>query len=255
MFAAACAVAVLTTAQAVEFSLTISRLEAPGINMAPVRLRLIDGAPTTLQIEIGEVSVQGHVIRNVHATCADFSWTPERIECRKGTADLGPSVPLSFTYSFAGNALDLALRPAENEAWIVRASFNDSDRWIRVRVERGALGRIASWLPAGWPKFTGGILNGEITVEGRTYDHVRGDLAVQVAAFSDASGNHAAENLGADLRLTAKREKATWSYRAEVAWKGGEVVVDLGEVGREVKGGDPHLDPVGPGCVDERHHG
>ena len=221
--AAAGAGAGLTTPQAaVELSLTVSRLEAPGLSLAPVRLRLVEGTPATLHVEIGELVARGQRIRNLRAKCADFSWTPERIECRRGTANLGTEVPLSFTYVFARKALTLELHPAAKEDWTLRANFDDRDPWIRLRVDHGELRHLANWLPSDWPKITGGRINGEITVEGRNQDRVRASLTLREAAFSDATGSHAAENLGAEFQVSARRNKAAWSYRAEVSWKAGE---------------------------------
>jgi hypothetical protein len=202
---------------------TLDRLEAPGFAAGPVSLRLIDGAPASLQITVAEISAQGHTFRNVRADCTDFSWTTDRIECRSGTADLGAKVAFSFTYDLAPELLELALRPAANEAWILRARTGGREPQLQLRIDNGALARLAPWLPEGSPALTGGVLNGVIDINGRERDGVRAEFAVRDAAFSDASGTHAAEKLEAALRVTAQRKAATWDYRGTLDWKGGEL--------------------------------
>lgn len=224
ILAAAGAAACLTASEAaVELSLSLSRLEAPGVSAAEIQLRLIEGAPATLQIAIGEMSLQGRGFRNVRASCTDFSWTPTRIECRKGSADFGTRVPLSFVYSVSQESLELALRPSSAEAWMVHAQFSDRAPSLRLNIENGALARLAVLLPADWPKLTSGVIDGVINIDGRTYDHLSARLSVREAAFSDPGGTQAAEKLGAAVELTAQRKDKTWSYRAKVDWQAGEI--------------------------------
>lgn len=203
--------------------MSLERLEGPGFSAGPVGVRLVDGAPASLQITVAEIATQGHTFRNVRAACADFSWTQDRIECRSGTADLGAKVPFSFTYALAEESLELVLRPAANEAWILRAKASGREPLLQLRIENGALARLAPWLPKDSPALTGGVLNGIIALEGPERNRVRADLGVRDAAFSDASGTHAAEKLEATLKLSAERKGAAWDYRGTLDWKGGEL--------------------------------
>jgi len=208
---------------AVELSVTLARLEAPGFLAGPVNIRLVEGAPATLQITVAEISVQGHTFRNVSAACSEFFWTQDRVECRSGNIDLGTNVPFSFTYALAQESLELALRPAAKEAWIIRARLGEREPLLQLRIDNGALSRLAPWLPKGWPTINSGVLTGVIKLDGRERDHLSAELAVRDAAFSDASGTHAAEKLGASLELTAQRKGAAWDYRAALEWKAGEL--------------------------------
>ena len=208
---------------ATELSLTLARLEAPGFAAGPVSVRLVDGAAPSLQIAVDGISVQGHTFRSVRATCSEFSWAGGRIECRRGNVDLGTKVPFSFTYAPAHESLELVLRPGPKEAWLLRARMGGREALLQLRIENGALARLAPWLPKGSPALTGGVLNGVIALEGQERDRVRADLAVRDAAFSDASGTHAAEKLEATLRATAQRKGAAWEYSAALDWKAGEL--------------------------------
>ena len=201
----------------------MSRLEASGLSAAPIQVRLVEGTPATLQITIGEISLQGQSFRNVRASCADFSWTPARIECRKGSADFGTSVPLSFIYSVPEESLELALRPGSGEAWILRARFGDRAPSLRLHIDNGALSRLATLLPADWPKLTSGVLDGVVNIDGRSYDQLSARLSVREGAFSDPGGTHAADKLGATVELTAQRKGAMWSYHAKIDWQTGEI--------------------------------
>jgi len=206
-----------------EVTLAIDRVEAPGFAASGIAARLRDGAPGALQLMIGELSVQGKSWRNVRAGCGRFRVERARIECLEGEADLGGKVPLAFTYDRAGEALDLALTPAPGETWRVRARFGKRSPELRVEIENGALSRLGPWLPPAWPRITAGMLSGAIRLTGAERERLAAEIAVRDAAFSDAAGLHAAENLGARLDLTAERRGESWQYRAALEWNAGEL--------------------------------
>ena len=208
---------------ALQLSVTLARLEGPGFAAGPISLRLVDGVPASLQVAVAEISVEGHTFRDVRAACSEFSWGRDRIECRSGSADLGTKVPFTFTYVFAQESLELALRPGANEAWILSSRSAGREPLLRLRIENGGLSRLAQWLPKNLPALTGGVVNGVIDLEGQGRNRVRADLAVRDGAFSDESGTHAAEKLEAALRLTAERKGDAWDYRAALDWKAGEL--------------------------------
>lgn len=213
----------IAASAAVEVSVTLERLEAAGMSAGPIVVRLVDGARTSLQLVVAEISFQGQHWRNVRVACADFSWDRERIECRKGEADVGTRIPLSFRFRTMQKTLEVMLRPAANEAWTIKGRLNKPEASLSLEVRNGALARLAAWMPEKWPKVTAGALTGVIGLEGKDYERIRAELSVRDLAFSDASGVHAAEKLGARLQLAAQRVGASWGYRASLEWEAGEL--------------------------------
>lgn len=219
----AAAVWLIAPSAATELSVRLERLESRGVAAGPIFIRLADGPPVTLQVTVGEITLQGERWRNVRVACADFSWARGRIECRTGEADVGTKIPLSFRYSTVDQTLEVALRPAAGEAWIVGGRLGEPGSLLRLEVTNGALARLAAWLPPDWPKISAGTFTGVIRLDGKNYDRFSAELSVRDVAFSNASGTQAADKLGARVRLSAESKGASWSYRATLDWEAGEL--------------------------------
>ncbi|MGW8183893.1 MAG: hypothetical protein ACWGMT_08040 [Burkholderiales bacterium] len=210
-------------AAATELSVRLDRLEAPGVAAGPIDVRLMRGATTALELNVGEISLEGQRWRNVRVSCADFSWEGQRIECRDGVAEAGTRIPLSFKYHLGGQSLEVVLWPSAKEAWTLKAQLAQPKPSLRLEIRDGMLSRLAPWLPALWPKVTAGFLSGVITLDGTGHDRLAAQLALREVSFSDASGLHAAEKLGARLQLAAQRKPGGWDYQASLDWTGGEL--------------------------------
>lgn len=204
-----------------ELTLTLDRLDAPGFSASAIVARLRDGAPGELQLTIGELSAHGKNWRNVRVACAKFRVERATIECLEGEAEIDGKVPLSFVYAGGERALDLTLRPAPKETWRVKASFAARAPGLRVEVENGGLARLGPWLPPAWPALTAGALSGTISLAGADRDRLAAHFVARDAAFSDASGLHAAEKLSGRVQLTAERRGESWQYRAKLDWDAG----------------------------------
>lgn len=203
--------------------MTLERLESRGVVAGPIVIRVRDGAPATLQVTVAEITLRGQHWRNVRVTCAEFSWTRERIECRRGDADVGTKIPLSFQYSTVEQTLEVALRPVADEAWTLSGRFREPGSPLRLEVKKGALARLAAWLPPDWPKIASGVLTGVMRLDGEDYGRIGAELAVRDVAFSNASGTRAAEKLEGRVRLSAEHKDGSWRYRASLDWEAGEL--------------------------------
>lgn len=208
---------------AAELSVRLDRLEAPGVVAGPIVAQLSDGVPATLQLTVGEVSFENQRWRNVRVVCADFSWEQGRIECRNGEADVGARIPLSFVYLLVDRTLELVLRPSAAESWTLKGRLDERAPSLRLEIDNGSLSRLGPWLPADWPKVTAGQLSGVVTLDGAGRERLAAQLTVREVSFSDASGLHAADKLGMQVRLAAQRQGASWTYRASLDWNAGEV--------------------------------
>jgi len=208
---------------ATELSVRLDRLEAPGVVAGSIDVRLMGGASSALELTVGEISLERQHWRNVRVSCADFSWEGQRIECREGVAEAGTRVPLSFRYHLGEQSLEVVLWPSAKEAWTFEAQLAQPKPSLRLEIRDGMLSRLSPWLPELWPKVTAGLLSGVITLDGAGYDRLAAQLALREVSFSDASGLHAAEKLGAGVRLSARRKRGVWAYQASLDWTGGEL--------------------------------
>lgn len=221
LFALACSLAAVAFAG--EIGLTLERIEAPGFSASAITARLKDGATGELLLDIGEIALQDRNWRNVRIACAKFRMGRATIECLQGEADIGGRIPLTFAYAGAERVLDLTLRPGRGEIWRFKGRFAGRAPELRVEIENGDLKRLAPWLPPEWPKLTAGAITGSVVLAGPGRDRVAADLTVREAAFSDASGLHAAEKLAGRLNLDAQQRGGSWQWRAALEWSGGEL--------------------------------
>ena len=206
--------------QAQQFSLAIDDLEAPGFSAKALKASLT--AKRELLLEIGTITIQGQTWRNVQVRCPQLRLEPALVECPDGIMDAGKQIPLSFSYSAGKKTLEVALRPAPQETWQLHASFGGSGGSdFRIAIDNGKPERIASWLPAGVPKPSAGIINGTIAFTGT--GSVKAQIKADALAFSDADGLHAGDKIKASFRIEAEHRGSEWRWHASADWNSGEV--------------------------------
>jgi hypothetical protein len=212
----------LAASGAVRVDFTIDGLEAPAFSAKAIRLQAGEGAPA--EFTIGELALYGRTWRNVRVACKRLDFGRESIECAEGRADIGASMPLSFTYSTRQDRLALVLYPAKGETWRFDARFG-RERRLDLSVENGALSHVAGWMPADQPKFTSGTVSGTVTYSEtrKTGSAAAARLELRGVSFADASGLHAGEKLDFDVKIDAEQPQSEWRWRADLDWKSGEV--------------------------------
>lgn len=208
-------------ASAQQIRLTLDDLEAPGFTARALTASLRGKDRRELLLDIGVLSIGGRSWRNARLLCPDLRLERSQIDCAAGTLDLGEKVPLSFSYSGAGNTLEVTLRPAPQESWRLHARFEKPASIFRVVVDNGRLARLASWLPAGIPQASAGTLKGEMTYDGSGKATAR--LTIEGLAFSDASGLHAGEKMGASVEVRAEQRGGQWNWQGRLRWTDGAV--------------------------------
>ena len=229
----------LAASGAVRLDFTIDGIEAPAFSAKAIRLQAGEGAPS--EFVVGELILYGRTWRNVRVACKRLDFGRDSIECAEGTADIGGSMPLAFTYSTRQQRLALMLYPGKGETWRLDARFG-VERRFDLSVENGTLTHIAGWMPANQPKIASGTVTGAVTYfETRKAGIVAAGstaavkLALRGVSFADASGLHAGEKLDFDIEGNAEQPgspneprapnepQAQWRWRAALDWKSGEV--------------------------------
>lgn len=208
-----------TAIPAQQINLSIDDLEAPGFSARTINVRLWGAAARELLIEIGSVTIHDRTWRDVRIECPRLRMENASIECTGGAVVAGEKMPLSFTYSAQQKKLDVVVLPAPQESWRLDADFNKHE--FRVAIENGNPVRLASWLPPGMPRPSGGKINGGMTFT--TAGSVNAQFDVENLAFSDASGLRAGDKIKAGFRLTAEQHGAEWQWQASADWMTGEV--------------------------------
>lgn len=204
-----------------QIQLTLDDLEAPGFTARALKASLRGKDRRELVLDIGAFSIGDRSWRNARLLCPDLRLERSQIDCAAGTLDLGEKVPLSFSYSGAGKTLEVTLRPAPQESWRLHARFGKPASVFRVTVDNGRLARLASWLPAAIPPASAGTLKGEMTYTDSGRATAR--LTLEGLAFSDASGLHAGEKMGASVEVQAERRSGQWNWQGRLQWTAGAV--------------------------------
>lgn len=177
-------------------------------------------------LRIGTLKLAGQSWQGVRLDCAALKLERTRIACDDGVLQLAEKIPLAFSYDSAMRVLDVALKPAKDEAWQLNLQPATQARRgsdLTLRIEGGRAQRVALWLqnlPKDTPKVTGGVLNGVVRygADGR----IGANLALVGASFSDAKGLHAGEKLGMTLAFNATPAADHLRWDAVWGWQGGE---------------------------------
>lgn len=204
-----------------QIQLTLDDLEAPGFTVKALTASLRGKDRRELLLDIGVFSIGGRSWRNARLRCPDLRLERSQIDCAAGTLEMGEKVPLSFSYSGASHTLEMTLRPAPQESWRLHARFGKPASIFRVAVDNGRLARLASWLPAAIPPVSAGTLKGEMTYAGS--GRATASLAIEGLAFSDASGLHAGEKMGASVEVQAEQRGGQWNWQGRLRWTDGAV--------------------------------
>ncbi|MBT0961948.1 hypothetical protein [Denitromonas iodatirespirans] len=213
------------------------------------------------QIRIAHLDVVGQRFNNLHLECPRLSLADGRIRCRDGRLRGLPALAdarLDLDYATASQTGELDIRFAAGGRLVLRSGKALGAQFTRLPV--ADLARF--WAPAGAWQPTG-TLSGQARLDAGNLE-IKATL--DAGGFADASGNHAAEAVVAELRLTADTRKTGWRWRAEARWEAGGLFWDpvfvspVVTIRAEGQHEGPHLDVEelrieAPGVPDFRAHG
>ncbi len=207
-------------------SLTLDNIDTPSLHASRISLRISLGDKPQLALSIGQLSVQDQTWRNVRLQCTDFSLESALIACRNGHMQTGSGRPWPVDFQFwpQQKRAQVSLRPEPGEEWRAEARWG-SDWMLNVETLGGSLKWLSPWFPENQPRPGAGRLSGKIALAGRGKQprSVKAELQFSQLGFSDASGQHAGEKVGLNVKLDAQQNQGQWDWQTEGVWHEGEV--------------------------------
>jgi hypothetical protein len=131
--------------------------------------------------------------------------------------------------AFAVSSIDIRIGEIRHPAAQVEkvsATIDMEGHWQgNATLKRGDLSQLSKELPALPVTVSKGIVQGRAEFSGRNLalDAIRADLILRDAAFSNADGMRAGENVGATVALDARRGGNRWNLVGSLDWTDGEV--------------------------------
>ena len=212
-----------TCAAAQQIAVTIDRIDGPSFAASKITGVLRAAEATTLDLQIADVSIAGNNWRNVRMRCPELRQDRDQLLCAEGALETSAKTPFSFRYSTLNKNLDLALKPAAGEEWRLAVESRAVERLFTLAISNGLITRLVTWWPAGWPQPNAGSVSGKLVFSAESSTQVSGELTLANVGFSDASGLHAGEKIGATLALQAQQRGEQWQWQGKLAWHGGDV--------------------------------
>ncbi len=207
-------------------SLTLDGITGAGWQTGKIGLALANpfGAGQA-RIDIVDAAFLGKRYAKLSIICKTFRQEPEWLRCAEGLMTGLTPEPIELDFAFSGKtkALELALRPAPGEAWLVKQDGRGSSIIV---LENALLTRVSEWLPANLtadpflPKPTAGRVTGSALYGA---NRMALDLTLAEASFADGSGLRAGDKLNATLKGQAALEGGAWSWNGALDWRSGEV--------------------------------
>lgn len=212
--------------------LEVGELGAGGVRIEALSVDL-SARPEPARLRIGALEFSGQRIEHIEIVCADLSLREERMRCPHGelrAAKLALPQTLAFSLDYARGEFEVELRGAHDERWRVRARTTPTHD-VAVDLAHVALSRLLSLagqrikLPSDWPQLGKGVLDGTLYWrETRGVPTLSAQLRLTGVAFADPSGLHAADALGATLKLDAVRASEAWHWTLGAGWDTGELL-------------------------------
>lgn len=203
-----------------ELTLSIGDFQAPGFSAQRLRGSLKGAKLRELALEIDQLTLAGRTWRKVRLACPELELAGARVACRRGVLEAGEKIPVAFTYSTDTRDFVVELEPAPGETWRMSGRAAGAQTAADVRIDKGRIERFASWLPAAAPRVSAGHASGTVSLRNGV---ASARLAIEGLAFSDASGLHAGEKIGATLEADATAQGEGWRWTARLAWGAGAV--------------------------------
>lgn len=197
------------------FSLAIGNVDHSAFSASDIRL---DVGQRTAVLVASRLRLLGRDYSGVRLDCGQFQLQADGFDCASGSLSAnGLSEKLPLRFSLRGGALEVDVRPAAGEQWLLKKSGSGD---LDVSITAGQTKRLQALLPLpdGW-KLSGRI-DGRLQVGATS---AGGRLVLRDAGFSDVKGIHAAEKLAGEYRLSARRNGEDWQWESEFLWQGGEV--------------------------------
>ncbi len=197
-------------------SLDLGTVEGDGWQAERVRVAFVAGGGA--RVEIGGFAGFGQKFAALRLDCARFGALRGVWRCDEGVLQGPEKLAVSFVYTPGLRSLTLALETADGEAW----QLEQAGDAFTLKLARAQLVRVSPWLP-GEIKPSAGRASGVLRA---ATGEVNGELAFEGAAFADAAGLNAGENLAGTLALAARRDGGAWRWNTRLKWDAGALLIN-----------------------------
>ncbi|MDE3208644.1 MAG: hypothetical protein KGL58_07365, partial [Pseudomonadota bacterium] len=211
--------------EALALNLTVSDVSGPNFSFHGLKLSG-DGYDKTgpLHLSIAQLSILGQHLYHVQLDCTSFQWTSQKLRCQ---GELGIALRryrLRLFYRFDSHMLQLTLKRPHQQFRLkakLTADWQIKAKWNGVQLDM--LDHLL--LLAHHVKITSGRFSGVALVSGKhkQIDQMRVQMAIHNMAFSDASGNHAADKEQFHVLFAASRRSQALDWAATVRSEQGEL--------------------------------
>lgn len=196
-----------TPARAQQLELALESIQHPAFAAQQVTVQLLPSGAATLTV--GRLHFAERTLGPLRLYCGRLFWSAAQARCQAGqlllpapshdtAAAPGPGLPLEFSWQAASKRLTLNLQQAE------------------LSTLAPLLPELAAWHPRGRVDLQAQLDERQIKLQAN----------LQQVAFADESGLHAAENIAADITLSARRAgsgKDAWHWQGRIDWPQGEL--------------------------------
>jgi len=220
-------------------AIDLGTLEGNGWQAERVRVAFVAGGGA--RVDIGAFAGFGQKLAAVRLECARFAALRGVWRCDDGVLQGPEKLAVSFAYTPAQRSLVLALATTDGESW----QLEQAGDAFTLKLARAQLVRVTPWLP-GTIKPSAGRLSGMLHMAPGGFN---AELAFEGAAFADASGLTAGENLAGTLALEARQDGGAWRWNTRLKWDTGALLIDpvyVAEAGHQLTAAgslkDTHLE-------------
>lgn len=205
--------------------ITAASVTHPSFQLRELSASLAGVAATSVRAGLSarEIRAGGIVLANPRLLCRELQFDARAMRCEGGalTPGLVPAqtISLRFSYTPDSGSVELALRPAADESWVVRSTRQRGEMTLRnARVQR-----LAPFVPSLASYHANGMADGTATWSTARGSHAL-SLALQLkqASFFDSSGEHAGEKLAGRIQARAEGAGDAWRWSGNLAWEAGE---------------------------------
>ena len=197
-------------------AIDLGTLEGNGWRAERVRVAFVAGGGA--RVDIGGFAGFGQNLAAVRLDCARFGALRGVWRCDEGVLQGPEKLAVSFVYTPAQRSLTLALATPAGESW----QLDQAGDAFTLKLTQAQLIRVTPWLPVAIKPSTGRV-SGVLRVAPQG---LSAELAFEGAAFADAAGLNAGENLAGTLALDAQHDVGAWRWKARLKWDAGALLID-----------------------------
>ncbi len=207
-----------------KISVTAEELVAPNWQLQGMNIDLGNPGFTRLTMGADKLRVGTRHWATPKITCEKFLAQNTAVHCAQGFLQTDAPIPFIFSARLPQKSLDITLVPTPQENWQAKINWGQPFQ-VQATIRNGDIKRLSPWLPKAFPEISSGQLNGTLQANGSEKNIGEAQISVSLAQlnFSDATGLHAGQKIGATINAKILRRNAAWEWQGVAFWNVGEV--------------------------------